>query len=125
MRTTLTMAAMAVLLAAPALAQDQPTYGMKEPGVKAPVLVREVKPNYTSDAMRRQVQGVVEMKAVVKTDGSVDDIRVTRSLDPDLDEEAMKALRRWEFKPGTKDGQAVNVEVDIEMTFTLRKKGGL
>jgi len=67
---------------------------------------------------------VVEMAAVVKTDGTVDDtIRVTRSLDPDLDEEAIKALRQWKFKPGTKDDQAVNVEVNIEMTFTLRKKG--
>ncbi len=123
MRTILSMAALAVLLAAPALAQDQPTYGMKEPGVKAPVLVREVKPNYTSDAMKRQVQGVVEMSTVVKTDGSVGRIEITRSLDPDLDEEAMKALRQWRFRPGTKDDQAVNVEVSIEMTFTLRKKG--
>ena len=123
MRTILSMAALAVLLAAPALAQDQPTYGMKEPGVKAPVLVREVKPNYTSDAMKRQVQGVVEMSTVVKTDGSVGPIEITRSLDPDLDEEAMKALRQWQFRPGTKDDQAVNVEVSIEMTFTLRKKG--
>ena len=124
MRTILSMAAMAVMLGVPALAQDQGVYKAGENGVKHPVLIREVKPNYTSDAMRRQVQGVVEMAAVVKTDGNVDDnIRVTRSLDPDLDEEAIKALRQWKFKPGTKDDQAVNVEVNIEMTFTLRKKG--
>lgn len=125
MRTILSMAAVAVMLGVPALAQDQ-TYKAGENGVKHPVLVREVKPQYTADAMQRQVQGVVEMAAVVKADGSVDDtIRVTRSLDPDLDEEAIKALRQWKFKPGTKDDQAVNVEVNVEMTFTLRKKGGL
>ena len=123
MRTILSMAAVAVVLGMPALAQDQATYKVGENGVKAPALIREVKPNYTSDAMKRQVQGVVEMSTVVKTDGSVGPIEITRSLDPDLDEEAMKALRQWKFRPGTKDDQAVNVEVNIEMTFTLRKKG--
>ena len=123
MRTILSMAAVAVMLGMPALAQDQATYKVGENGVKAPALIREVKPNYTSDAMKRQVQGVVEMSTVVKTDGSVGPIEITRSLDPDLDEEAMKALRQWKFRPGTKDDQAVNVEVNIEMTFTLRKKG--
>ena len=123
MRTILSMAAVAVVLGMPALAQDQATYKAGENGVKAPALIREVKPNYTSDAMKRQVQGVVEMSTVVKTDGSVGPIEITRSLDPDLDEEAMKALRQWKFRPGTKDDQAVNVEVNIEMTFTLRKKG--
>jgi len=122
-RTILSMAAVAVVLGMPALAQDQATYKAGENGVKAPALIREVKPNYTSDAMKRQVQGVVEMSTVVKTDGSVGPIEITRSLDPDLDEEAMKALRQWKFRPGTKDDQAVNVEVNIEMTFTLRKKG--
>jgi len=122
-RTILSMAAVAVMLGMPALAQDQATYKVGENGVKAPALIREVKPNYTSDAMKRQVQGVVEMSTVVKTDGSVGPIEITRSLDPDLDEEAMKALRQWKFRPGTKDDQAVNVEVNIEMTFTLRKKG--
>ena len=122
MRTILTMAAAVVIAGASVLAQDQPTYRAGENGVKAPVLVREVKPSYTADAMRRQVQGVVEMLAVVKTDGTPDNIRVTRALDPELDEEAVKAFRQWRFKPGTKDDQAVNVEINAEMTFTLRKK---
>src|SRR5690349_14204291 len=76
-------------------------------GVRNPVLIREVKPGYTADAMRRKVEGVVELSAVVLKDGTVGDTRVTRSLDPDLDKEAERAAKQWRFRPGTKDGVAV------------------
>ena len=121
MRTILTMAAVVLVAGASAVAQDQTVHKMGD-GVKAPVLVREVKPRYTEDAMRRKVQGVVEMSGVVKTDGTVTDMQVTRSLDPDLDAEALKAFEQWRFRPGTKDEQAVNVLINVEMTFTLRSK---
>jgi TonB family protein len=48
-------------------------------------------------------------------------VRVTRSLDEDLDEQAIIALRQWRFKPGTKDDKPVDVEVSVELTFTLKK----
>jgi len=93
-----------------------------DPGVTAPVLTHEVKPNYTGDAIRRKVEGKVVLAVVVKTDGTVrDDVLVVESLDPDLDAEAIKAAKQWTFKPGTKDDKPVNVSVRIEMTFTLRK----
>src|SRR5689334_20414846 len=41
------------------------------PGVNLPRLIREVKPGYTSDAMRARIQGTVRLQAVVATDGSV------------------------------------------------------
>jgi protein TonB len=90
-------------------------------GVKAPVLVYEVKPQYTPEAKARGVHGSVEMECVVETDGTVgEDIKVTKSLDPDLDRQAIIALRQWRFRPGTKDDKAVRVQVNVEMTFTLR-----
>jgi TonB family protein len=91
-------------------------------GVTTPVLVREVKPNYTADAMRAKIQGVVWLEAVVMTDGSVGQVRVTRSLDPTfgLDQEAEKTVRKWVFRPGTRLGQPVPVLIEIEMSFTLR-----
>ena len=91
-------------------------------GVELPRILREVKPQYTADAMRAKVQGVVELEAVVLPDGSVGDVRVTHSLDPvfGLDEEAIKAVKQWRFAPGTRLGQPVAVLVGIELTFTLR-----
>ena len=38
-----------------------------------------------------------------------------------LDEEAVKALKQWQFTPGQKDGRAVPVVVDVEITFTTGK----
>ena len=93
-------------------------------GVSSPVLVKEVKPSYTGQAMRAKLQGAVEMEAVVLPDGSVDpaSVRVTRSLDSilGLDEQAIIAVKQWRFRPGTFHGRAVAVRVAVELTFTLR-----
>lgn len=91
-------------------------------GVSLPQLVREVKPAYTSDAMRAKIQGVVLLECVVRPDGSVTDIQVLRSLDPifGLDQEAVKAARQWRFRPGVRFGEPVPVVITIELTFTLR-----
>jgi protein TonB len=91
-------------------------------GVESPRLLRSVRPNYTSEAMRAKVQGVVRLEGVVLADGSVGDVRVTRSLDPvfGLDEEAIKAAKQFRFAPGTRLGQPVAVLVSFEIEFTLR-----
>ena len=91
-------------------------------GVTTPRVLREVKPQYTADAMRAKVQGTVWLECVVMPDGTVGDVRVTKSLDPifGLDQEAIKAARGWRFSPGTRQGQPVPVLVTIELSFTLR-----
>lgn len=91
-------------------------------GITLPVVLREVKPAYTADAMRAKVQGSVWLECVVMPDGSVGEVKVTRSLDPifGLDQEAIKAAKMWRFKPGMRQGEAVPVLITIELTFTLR-----
>lgn len=91
-------------------------------GVDLPRVLREVRPNYTADAMRAKVQGTVWVEAVVMPDGTVGEAHVVRSLDAvfGLDNEALKAARQWRFSPGTRFGQPVPVLVTIELTFTLR-----
>lgn len=91
-------------------------------GIENPQLLREVRPQYTADAMRAKIQGVVWVECVVLPDGSVGDVQVTKSLDPvfGLDQEAIKAAKQWKFKPGTRQGQPVAVVIAIELTFTLR-----
>jgi protein TonB len=91
-------------------------------GVTTPVVLREVKPAYTSDAMRAKVQGSVLLECIVRPDGSVGEVKVVRSLDSvfGLDLEAMKAARQWRFRPGMRLGEPVPVLVVIELTFTLR-----
>ena len=92
------------------------------PGVTTPIVIQQVKPQYTADAMRAKVQGSVWLECVVMPDGTVGAVRVTRSLDPmfGLDHEAIAAAKRWRFKPGLVNGKPVAVAISIELTFTLR-----
>ena len=86
----------------------------------APSLLVEIRPGYTADALRRRVQGSVELELVVMADGTPSNIRVVRPLDPALDQEAVKAVQRWKFAPGRRAGTAVNVLVTVILDFTIR-----
>jgi len=92
-------------------------------GVTLPKLLREVKPQYTRDAMDHRLEGVVLLECLVATDGHVAETTVIRSLDPDygLDAKAIEAARQWRFQPGTRDGAPVPIWITIQLTFTLKK----
>jgi periplasmic protein TonB len=101
-----------------AVAQEIPPADKEQP----PQVIREVKANYTEEAKQAGVQGSVVLTAEVLTDGTVGEVTVKQSLDTKygLDEQAVKAMKQWLFKPGTKGGKPVPVRVDVEMTFTLK-----
>jgi protein TonB len=87
-----------------------------------PTLVRQVGARYTPEAMRAGIQGEVLLDVVVAPDGSVGDVRIAKSLDRQfgLDDEAIKTVKQWVFKPGTLDGKAVPVVMQAIMVFRLR-----
>jgi protein TonB len=58
----------------------------------------------------------------VNPEGKAVNIRVLRSLAPDLDRNAIAAVEQWVFRPGMKNGQAVTVEAQIEVNFRLLEK---
>ena len=89
-------------------------------GVTLPVLVKEVKPEYTPGAKAKKIQGSVLLTSVVLTDGRVGDVAVVRSLDSELDQQAITAMKQWEFKPGMREGKPVAVRISCELTFTFR-----
>jgi TonB family protein len=60
------------------------------------------------------------MEAIVATDGRPSQIRVVRSLDPGLDEQAVAAVAKWRFEPGRLGGEPVNVLVTIMLDFWIR-----
>jgi len=99
--------------------------GVAHPGDKGltlPKAVKEVKPQYTSDAMKARIEGKVTLECVVKADGKVGDVRVVKSLDKThgLDDEAVKAAKQWRFSPGRKNGKAVPVVLSLDFTFAVR-----
>ena len=85
-------------------------------------MLSQIRPQYTADAMRAKVQGSGVVECVVLPDGTVGEAHIVKSLDSvfGLDQEALKAARRWRFVPGRRFGQPVPVLVTIELTFTLR-----
>lgn len=91
-------------------------------GITTPRILREVKPQYTPDALRAKIQGEVWLDCIVLPSGDVGTCDVVRSLDSvfGLDQEAIKAAKQWRFVPGTKQGTPVPVLVTISMGFTLR-----
>jgi TonB family protein len=94
------------------------------PGITNPSVVFEQKPAYTENALRAKVQGIVEVEAEIKEDGTVGMVRIHKSLDKvfGLDLEALKAARGWRFKPATKDGKPVPFVVIIQLEFKLDPK---
>jgi protein TonB len=88
-------------------------------GVTAPRAIYDPDPEYSEEARKVHHQGTVTLALIVDTQGHAHDIRVMRSLGMGLDEKAVEAVRKWRFQPGTKDGQAVATQVDIEVNFRL------
>ena len=114
----------AVVLALAAVAvhgQDEIVYQPGD-GVTTPQVIKSVTPQYTSEAMKQMIEGAAVLDVVVKSDGKVGDVKVKESLDAvyGLDENAVKAMKQWEFKAGTKDGKPVAVRVEVKMAFTLK-----
>jgi TonB family protein len=89
-------------------------------GIEPPSIRREVKPDYTEEARRRNLRGDVLMEIVVKRDGSVGDVHVLRGLGYGLDERAVEAVKQWSFNPATRKGVPVDVLVEVAMEFRLR-----
>ena len=87
----------------------------------APLVTTKVDPAYPPDVLRDHVEGTVTLYAIIRTDGSVDDIKVLDSLDDRLDQNAVKALARWHFRPGTRNGEPVAVEAVVQIPFRMKR----
>ena len=100
------------------VAEQMPEFpgGMKE-------LLKFLQDNlkYPENAMKNNVQGRVIVQFVVEKNGTPTEFKVLRSVDPDLDAEAlrvMKAMPKW--KPGMQKGQVVRVKFTVPVSFKLQ-----
>jgi periplasmic protein TonB len=88
-------------------------------GVSAPQPLFTPDPEYSEEARKAKYQGTCVLWLIVGSDGRPRDVRVARSLGMGLDEKAVQAVRKWEFKPAQKDGHAVAVQMNVEVSFRL------
>lgn len=91
-----------------------------DPDLVLPTKIKAGKPFYPVEPHNTGVQGAVELEVIVNADGSVGDVRVMKSLHPDLDEAAIASARAWLFTPGRKSGQPVAVIIAMEVSFQLK-----
>jgi TonB family protein len=88
--------------------------------LSAPQPILKADPEYPEDAIKEHIDGEVVLYAIIRKDGSVDSIQVMRSLDPQLDKNAIEALARWKFLPGRRAGVPVDLEAVIRIPFEYK-----
>jgi len=88
-------------------------------GVMEARLVHRVQPIYPIAARTLHFSGVVELRAIIGTDGRVREIEVV-SGNPILAQAARDAVAQWRYEPTRLGGQPVEVETDITVTFVMQ-----
>ncbi len=76
-------------------------------------------PEYTEEARKNQVQGVVRVSAVLTASGGIINVRAIGGLPHGLTEKALEAARRIKFVPAQKDGRNVSQYVTLEYNFRI------
>ena len=90
-------------------------------GIINPQILVKTTPAYTDEAIKQKVQGIVIMQAIIRRNGRVDSFKILRGLGFGLEERAIQEIaNNWRFRPGTLNGQPVDVLATIEVQFNLR-----
>jgi protein TonB len=76
---------------------------------------------YPDSAWDANLEGAVRLQFLVTEEGTVQDIRVQKSLSPDCDAEAIRLMSSTRFKPGMREGKPVAVKMSVPVTFRIRR----
>lgn len=77
---------------------------------------------YPERAQQNDIQGRVIVKFVVNADGSIEQASVVKGVDKDLDNEAIRVVKRMpKWQPGKNNGVAVRSYFTLPVTFKLQK----
>ncbi|MGA9716918.1 MAG: M56 family metallopeptidase [Acidobacteriaceae bacterium] len=76
-------------------------------------------PTYPPETKKKKIQGTVVIDATVSKEGAIEDLRVVKTPDPSLAESALKAVRTWRYRPYLRNGEPVEIETTINVTYNL------
>ncbi|MGA3046857.1 MAG: energy transducer TonB [Terracidiphilus sp.] len=86
---------------------------------KPPVPIHQENAEYSDEARRNRITGVVLISLLVGTDGLPTDLHVVKSVGAGLDEKALDSVSKYRFKPAMKDGNPVPARITVEVSFRL------
>jgi TonB family protein len=89
--------------------------------VKNLKIVYKVPPTYPPQAKADRLSGIVVLEAVIGKDGSVQDLKVVKSVREDLDQAAIDAVKQWKFEPVLLNGEPIEVKTTIQIHYSLKK----
>lgn len=93
---------------------------LRERGITLPQLISAPDPAYSTAARLLRLQGTTTLAVTVTVRGSVTDISIVQPIGGGLDEQAVAAVSRWQFRPALDgSGQPVDARVEIEANFKL------
>jgi len=87
--------------------------------IVAPVLLTKTDPEYSDEARRAKVQGIVVLHIDVDAHGQPQNIVVVQGLGLGLDQRAVDAVRRWKFRAGSVNGKPAVTSAEVQVTFRL------
>src|SRR5215472_2008840 len=87
--------------------------------ISSPEPVKKVDPVYPASLLHDRVEGVVVLHAIIRSDGTVGDVRVLEGFNDELDANARNALQQWRFRPGLRNGVPVDVEAVVRVPFRV------
>ena len=82
--------------------------------------ITKVPPVYPVEAKKAHIQGTVVLDAIIGADGRVDKLTV-KSGPKELQQSSLDAVRQWTYRPYEVDGHAVEVETEVNITYSLAK----
>jgi periplasmic protein TonB len=100
----------------PSLANSKPVIVSR--GISEGLLIHQIRPAYPPIALTAHVQGEVILQAVIGKDGSIQNLRVV-SGHPMLIKAAVDAVQQWRYRPYLLNGEPVEVETQVRVTFTI------
>jgi len=86
-----------------------------------PVARFQTRPRYPYQLRKNGVAGEAVVDFVVDAEGNVAEPVAVRMTHEDFGAAAVDAVRRWQFKPGMKDGRPVATQLQVPIVFTLNE----
>ena len=96
----------------------RPVEPMRTPDV-LPLLVESAPPEYTPEALKQRIGGIVILQIVVERDGRVSSGRVIKGLEGGLTQKAIDAVEKYRYEPALYRGKPVQAIINVTMHFRL------